>query len=87
MNVNQAALNHGKESRKTVQAVRVDAVAVGFGEKLGTAAGSLGLKPKLQENAHESVEKILIGDSKHELFPRLIPAKAGIVRRLVRRKT
>jgi hypothetical protein len=74
VNINEAALNHSEEPRKAVQAVRVDAVAVGVGEKLSTAAGALRLKSELQQHAQKNVVKILVRDSKHRPCSRLMSA-------------
>src|ERR1700680_4021995 len=51
VNINEAALNHGEETRKAVQAVRVDAISVGFGKKLSAALGAPWLESDLQQHA------------------------------------
>jgi hypothetical protein len=65
VDVDQAALNHGEESRESIQAVRVNAIAVGLGKQLSAAAGTTRLEAQLQQRSQESVDEILISDSNH----------------------
>ena len=65
--IDAAVANGFHKARKAVDAVRIDAVARGFGKEAGAALGALGREAELAQNSGEGLLHFGEGDAVHGL--------------------